>query len=582
MSIKYTDKAVNPLEYSVETGQASQPKDFQVLSKDVPCQAACPARTNVPEYIRLIEEGKYDEAHLINQEDNVLPGVLGRICTHPCQDDCRHQWTNTQGPVRICSLKRAAADMKSGASKPLPAYFQSSGKKVAVIGAGPAGLAAARELKRYGHEVVIYEKLSYAGGQVRMGVPQFRLPHTILNEDIGAILDSGIEVVYDSPVDSGKIVDLHNQYDAVLLATGANNPRSIRLGGLPDGIAIEGLTFMKRYNDAQPIEMTGTDVVIIGGGFTAVDCGRSARRLAPDASVTIMYRRGQGQMAASEEEFTEMENENITVRTHVSPVSVNADNGKVTSVTFVRNRLGEPDASGKPSFTTIEGSAFDVPCQTLIFAIGQSPDTTILPDGIENTDNHQTTQKGLFVAGDFEMGNGDVIHAVADGKQAAEKIDHYLTGQVRRKSTVCIEQADSTGRIRDYDLLEPVSMGVLPTELRERIEEVELGFTAKQANLHAKRCYFCNYKFEIDQDKCIHCDWCIRVSPRECIRRLKTLTYDPETNAASYEEIDASKPEETTYIWIDSDQCIRCGNCYGICPVDAITLRKTDCCNSDH
>jgi formate dehydrogenase major subunit len=184
----------------------------------------------------------------------------------------------------------------------------------------------------------------------------------------------------------------------------------------------------------------------------------------------------------------------------------------------------------------------------------------------------------LFVAGDFAMGNGDVINAVADGKKAAARIDLYLTGQVRQKPEVRVKPAEDTGRVRDYDLLEPVSMSVLPMKLRDRVKEVELGFTPEQAEIHAKRCYFCNYKFEIDQDKCIHCDWCIRVAPRECIKRLKTLTYDPDTNQAHYEEGSVSKPEEVTYIWIDSDQCIRCGNCYGICPVDAITLRKADRC----
>lgn len=579
MSIKYTNKAPNPLEYSVDTGQGLDPTDFKVIAKDVPCQNACPAKTNVPEYIRLIKEGLYEQAHLINQEENVLPGVLGRICTHPCQDDCRHQWTNTQGPVRICSLKRAAADMKSGKSKPLPAYFEVSGKKVAVVGAGPAGLAAARELKRCGHEVTVYEKQPYAGGQVRMGVPQFRLPHEILNEDIQAILDSGIEIAYHHTIDCYKVADMQAEFDAVLLATGANDPRTLELEGLPEGVGVEGLNFMKTYNDGQTIEIEGDDIIIIGGGFTAIDCARSARRLAPKANVTIMYRRGQAQMAATEEEFIEMEREHIHVQTHVSPVSGKVENGKLQSVTFVHNRLGEPDKSGKPSFTTIEGSEFEVPCQTLIFAIGQSPDTTILPDGVEHTQAQHTTEKSLFVAGDFAMGNGDVIHAVADGKAAAEKIDQYLTGKIRRKTIVQVNQAQETGRIREYDLLEPVHMHVLPTEVRDHIKEVELGFDAQQAELHAKRCYFCNYKFEIDQDKCIHCDWCIKVAPRNCILRLKSLSYDPETNAAEFEEVDASRPEQATYIWIHSDQCIRCGNCYGICPVDAITLRKADRCS---
>ena len=576
MSIKYTNKAPNPLEYSVDTGRAADPTDLKVIAKDVPCQQACPARTNVPEYIRLIKEGQYEQAHLINQEDNVLPGVLGRICTHPCQDDCRHQWTNTQGPVRICSLKRAAADMKAGKSQPLDAYFEASGKTVAVIGAGPAGLAAARELKRYGHDVTIYEKQPYAGGQVRMGVPQFRLPHDVLNEDIQAILDSGVNIIYDHTIDCYKVADMQGEFDAVLVATGANDPRSLKLDELPEGVGIEGLNFMKRYNDGRPLPIEGNDIVIIGGGFTAIDCARSARRLAPQANVTIMYRRGQAQMAASEEEFTEMESENITVQTHVSPVSGKAENGKLQSVTFVHNRLGEPDDSGKPSFTTIEGSEFEVACQTLIFAIGQSPDTTILPDGVEHTEAQDTTQAGLFVAGDFAMGNGDVINAVADGKKAADKIDVYLMGKARRKTLVQVDTAKDTGRIRQYDLLEPVNMHVLPTEVRDHLKEVELGFDPEQAELHAKRCYFCNYKFEIDQDKCIHCDWCIRVAPRECIHRLKSLTYDPDTNAASFEKVSPSKPEQATYIWIDSDECIRCGNCYGICPVDAITLKKAD------
>ncbi|MHC5180256.1 MAG: FAD-dependent oxidoreductase, partial [Planctomycetota bacterium] len=407
LNIRYANQAPNPLEYSTDTGEVSTATDFKVIAKDVPCQDACPAKTNVPEYIRLIKEGRHDEAHLINQEDNVLPGVLGRICTHPCQDDCRHQWTNTQGPVRICSLKRSAADIKAGKSKPLGAYFEPTGKKTAVIGAGPAGLAAARELKRCGHEVTIFEKQPYAGGQVRMGVPEFRLPHGILNEDIEAILDMGIEVRYEQSVDAAKIDELCGQYDAVLLAAGANVPRSIRFDGLPEGVAIEGLNFMKHYNDKDPVDIEG-DVLIIGGGFTAVDCARSARRLAPDASISIMYRRGEAQMAASEEEFEQMENEHIRIQTHVSPVSATVTDGKLASVTFVRNRLGEPDESGKPSFTQIECSEFTVECQTLILAIGQSAEKSLIPAGVEINDEHLTTKGGLFVAGDFSMGNGDV------------------------------------------------------------------------------------------------------------------------------------------------------------------------------
>lgn len=576
LGIQYTT-APNPQEYTGSSGRVSDPADMDVIAKDIPCQHACPAKTNVPEYIRLIKEGRYDEAHRINQDDNVLPGVLGRICTHPCQDACRHHWTNTQGPVRICSLKRAASDGKT-AAVPLPAYFEATGKTVAVIGAGPAGLAAARELKRYGHAVTIYEKLAYAGGQVRMGVPEFRLPRAVLEADIQAVLDTGIAVNYNQPVDSSQIGRLCGQYDGVLLAAGANVPRTVQLDGLPNGAAIEGLHFMKQFNESQPFEPISGPVVIIGGGFTAVDCARSMRRLSPDASVTIMYRRGREQMAATEQEFEQMEQENIAILTHVTPVAAQTQDGRLQALTFVRNRLGEPDASGKPSFTKIDGSEFTVPCRMLIFAVGQSPEKTLLA-GIQLVDAHCTSLPGLFAAGDFARGNGDVISAVADGKAAAEEIDRYLTGQVRRKPAVRIAPAEATGRIRDYDLLEPVSMAVLPLAQRDRRQEVELGFNAEQAATHAKRCYFCNYKFEIDQDKCIHCDWCIRVSPRDCIHRVKALTQDAANRRTACEKADAAKPEEATYIWIDSDQCIRCGNCYDICPVEAISLRKADRCS---
>ncbi|MFC1765467.1 FAD-dependent oxidoreductase [Planctomycetota bacterium] len=559
--------------------QVNTPRDFKTMAKDIPCQEACPAKTNIPEYIRLIAEGKPDEAHRINQECNVLPSVLGRICTRPCEDACRHQWTNTRGPVRICHLKRSAAEEKPQPSSPLPEYFKTTGKRVAIVGGGPAGLAAGRELRRYGHEVVLFEREQVLGGQARTGVPEFRLPVSAIEEDIQAIVDQGIETRLGQTIDARQLDAMTQEYEAVLLATGANRPRQIHLEGLVDGAAIEGLNFMRCYNLSEPLEVAG-DVVIIGGGFTAVDCARSARRLGgPDAKVTIMYRRSEAQMAANEEELHELRHEGINIETLVSPVAVTLKNGRVTSISFTRNVLGIPDPDGRPSFHAVPDSEFTRPCSTLIYATGQTPDTDVLPEGVLLNDNHITSNTRLFVAGDFATGNGDVIHAVADGKSAADAVDAFLMGQSRREKVVeiaSIVDHEFVGRTRDDDLLDPPAMPVLPLAQRDRTAEVELGFPADLADTHAWRCYLCNHKFEINQDKCIHCDWCIKAAPRNCILRLSHLEVDGDGSAVAWTEVDAASPEMATYIWINSDECIRCGKCLRACPVGAITFRKAD------
>ncbi len=570
-------KAVNPLELSVVTGEADQPRDFKAIAKDVPCRTACPANTNIPEYIRHIAHGRLDEAALINQEDNVLSGVLGRICTRPCESRCRYQWTSIKGSVRICHLKRSAADGKSKKARPLPPYFGASGKKVAIVGGGPSGLTAARELKRYGHEVTIIEREPYLGGQVRIGIPQFRLPREVLEEDVAAIIDSGIEVKLNSSIAKAEIVELTKKYDAVLLAVGANKPRSVKLDGLPEGAAVEGLRFMQQFNDGKAKPLSG-DVLIIGGGFTAVDCARTSRRLLGESgNVSIMYRRGEAQMAATHEELHAMREERIRIETLVTPVSAKVENGKLRSVRFQRNVLGDVDSSGKPAFIPVPGGEFDMPCDTLIFAVGQDRETEILPPEVKIGDDHATNVKGLYVSGDFlGQRSADVINAVADGKAAAEKMDAFLSGEIRRKRFLEVKAAEITGRLRDHDLVDTPEMPMLPLIKRGASDEVELGFGKEETDIHAWRCYLCNYKFEIDQDKCIHCDWCIKVSPRNCILRLGKLKLDADGAPASWSEVSAAEPDKATYIWIDSDQCIRCGNCINICPVEAISVRKND------
>jgi len=582
LNISY-DKAPNPQENSVFTGYASENLDFKTLAKDIPCQEACPAKTNVPAYIEAIAQGDPDKAYLINQEDNVFSGVLGRVCSRPCEAACRHNWTGISGPVHICHLKRSASDYKENPPAPLPAWFENTSKKVAVIGGGPAGLTAARELRRYGHNVTIFERDKVLGGMMSQGIPVFRLPRDTVNAEIKAIIDSGIDVELNYNVDAAKMQKIHDDYDAVLISTGTTKANKLKLDGLNEKHTVSGLKFMYQYNNDEIGNMEGQDIVIIGGGFTAVDCVRSSARAAKrlvgaNGTVTVVYRRTEAQMAADADEIEQMEIENIEVRTLLNPHSAKTENDKLVSITFQRNILqDELRDDGSPQVKAMPGTEIEFPCDLLIIAIGQERALDILPKGIEQTDGHATSNDKVFLAGDFNYGSLDVITAVDDGKKSAKKIDTFLMGSERMKEHVGISLVESngeTGRVRDHDIQFPVHMPKLPLNQRDGIAEVDLGHSLDATHIHATRCYFCNYKFEIDQDACIHCDWCIEVAPRNCINRTSRLFTDDD--GAVTTSVDAALAKDTTYIWIDSNECVRCGKCLRICPTGAITMRKVE------
>lgn len=574
-------KALPLREYSVGEGDATTAADQRILAKDIPCQAACPALTNVPLYIEHLLQGDPDACNAVNLESNVFPGVLGRVCTRPCEDRCRHQWTNTRGPVRICHLKRAGADRATRVVAP-PPYFPASGKRVAIVGGGPAGLAAARQLKRLGHEVTLFERQPELGGMMIHGIPRFRLPREVVEQEIRLITDTGIDVHLNADVRAAGLQELADRYDALCIAAGTMQVQQLELPGIPPERLISGLDFMHRYNHRQITSLEG-DVVVIGGGFTAVDCARSSARaarrlLGHGGRISIYYRRSEHFMAANQEEMEEIERENIVIRTLATPVRGRLENGHVAGVTFRRNVLESASQGAKPRMIAVPDSEFEVPCRHVIVAIGQHREEGILPDGWELTTGFRTRQPHVFATGDFATGSDNVIKAVANGKAVAEEIDTFLMGTRRMETVVRVETVHGdgyVGRVRDHDLLDPDPMQV--AELQQRAvdnHEVELGFSPNAQQIHAERCYLCHYKFEIDQDLCIHCDWCIDVAPRKCIQRVSRVFHRDDGTVEDV--IEATLAADGTYIWIDSDQCIRCGKCLRVCPTEAISMQRTE------
>lgn len=567
----YSAHLVKQIAYSTD------PRDFGQVAKSIPCQEACPAKTNIPGYIRCINEKRYGRAYELNRGANILPGVLGRICSRPCESACRHGEPDNGQSVGICHLKRACADLKSPMHRIIEGLYSPTGKTVAVVGSGPAGLAAAHDLAILGHKAVIFETMEKPGGMLMYGIPEFRLPRDLLMLEINNVLRLGVDLKTSQTIGSDfSLESLQQAYDAVVVATGCTKPRHLGVVGEDLGNVFHGLDFMKDINAGQT-PWVGEKVMVIGAGFTAVDCARSAVRLGA-GDVKINIRKTIEYMRIDETEKHEALVEGIVTHTLVQPSRILGKEGKVSGVEFVRTRLESKDTPPFRISVPIKGSEFIIPCDSVIAALGQTPDAAQLAPGLTGMgkESHSTDLDGVFAAGDFVTGASDVISAIAGGRQCAHGVDEYLTGLSRKKRVVRLESHASTDRPRAYDFIERLEMNTLDMEARlaAATHEVETGYGEDQAHEESKRCYLCNLKYEIDPLTCIYCSACIDVAPKDCIKLVETIPINGDGSFGEYQE--SSRWDRVVSITIDNHACIRCGQCYAVCPMDCISVTKTE------
>jgi len=461
------------------------------------CTAAtCPAGINVPRYVRAVGQGKYAEALAVVREANPLPSVCGRVCFAPCEDTCRQGKENK--PIAIRMLKRFVTDAETE-SPPEKVDVSATGKHVAIIGSGPAGLTAAYYLVKTGHQITIFEALPEPGGMMMVGIPEYRLPKDALNQDIKRIVNLGVEIKLNTRIES--LDKLFEQgYDAILVAVGAHHPIGIGVEGEDIPRILDGATTLRDVSLGKSVNL-GDKVIVIGGGNTAIDVSRTALRLGA-TEVTVAYRRTKDEMPANKEEVEAAFEEGVRIDYLVAPSKIVADDSKV-SIELIRMELGAPDTSGRPRPEPVPGSEFTMDGDFVIAAIGQSPD---IPESfglavkrgntVEVDGSLVTSREGIFAAGDAVLGPASVIQAIAQGKEVASSIDKYLGGT----GILQTEQAPPESPIAQIELVERLnSERVRPTmpcialDVRANsFNEVELGLTEEMALEEGKRCLRCD------------------------------------------------------------------------------------------
>jgi len=460
-----------------------------------PCRTACPAGVNAQGYVALISQGRYKEALEVLRRTMPFAGVCGRVCTHPCESACERG--KVDEPIAIRTLKRFMADqeLKAGREKAEPVELTHE-ERVAVVGSGPAGIGCAYDLIRLGYPVTVFEAAPEAGGLLRYGIPEYRLPNAIVDDELAYVQELGVEIKTNSPVSS--LDDLFKEgYKAVFLAVGAGVGQTMGIPGEDAKGVYDALSFLWQANAGEKVEI-GKKVVVVGGGNSAIDAARMASR--KGAEVAIVYRRSRKEMPADAAEVDEADNEGIAINILTNPVQVLTSGGKVTGVECLKMELGEPDDSGRRRPVPIEGSEFTVEADTVIMAIGQRVDQAMVPGDLGYTrwgtltvdeETLATGIDGVFAAGDAVTGPDTVIGAVAGGKEAAISIDRYLRGEDmkadRPKKRASVEDVDKKG-IKKHARQQQT---MLEVEKRDATAEVEFGFDEEAAVLEAKRCLNC-------------------------------------------------------------------------------------------